>query len=103
MHQGSRNRLIGSTPSPELANKYSSELQVRKETPPTFLVHAMDDKAVPVDNSLLFFQAMKDKGVSGELHVYPAGGHGFGLAIGQAPLENWTTLCVDWMKGLFKK
>ncbi len=103
MHQGSRNRLIGATPAADLATKYSSELQVKKETPPTFLVHAMDDKGVPVENSLLFFQAMKDKGVTGELHVYPNGGHGFGLAIGRGNLENWTTLCIDWMRSLSQK
>ncbi len=103
MHSGSRNRLIGSNPDAELALKYSGELQVKKETPPTFLVHALDDNGVPMENSLLFFQAMKDKGVSGELHVYPRGGHGFGLATGQGSLENWTSLCVDWIRGLSKK
>jgi acetyl esterase/lipase len=103
MHSGSRNRLIGSNPDAELAAKYSSELQVKKETPPTFLVHAMDDNGVPMENSLLFFQALKEKGVSGELHVYPYGGHGFGLAVGRGSLENWTMLCVDWIRGLSKK
>ncbi|TDH21327.1 alpha/beta hydrolase [Segetibacter sp. 3557_3] len=103
MHQGSRNRLIGANPPSELAAKYSSELQVKKETPPTFLVHAMDDAGVPVENSLLFFQAMKDKGVTGELHVYPTGGHGFGLAVGRGSLENWTTLCIEWMRSLNQK
>jgi acetyl esterase/lipase len=103
MHQGSRNRLIGNNPDPELATRYSTELQVKKETPPTFLVHAMDDNGVPMENSLLFYQAMKDKGVPGELHVYPSGGHGFGLAVGKGNLENWTTLCVDWIRSLYKK
>jgi acetyl esterase/lipase len=100
MHQGSRNNLIGANPSAELATKYSSELQVTKGTPPTFLVHAMDDKGVPVANSLLFYQAMSDAGVSGELHVYPAGGHGFGLGIGKGAVEAWTSLCIDWLKRL---
>lgn len=103
MHRGSQDRLIGTNPDPELAVKYSSELQVRKETPPTFLVHAMDDTGVPMENSLLFFQAMKEKGVPGELHVFPYGGHGFGLAVGRGPLENWTSLCIEWMRGLYKK
>jgi len=103
MHKGSRDRLIGKDANAELSAKYSSELNVKKETPPTFLVHAMDDTSVPVENSLLFFQAMKDKGVSGELHVYPHGGHGFGLALGKGTLENWTTLCIDWMRSLGKK
>ncbi len=100
MHQGSRNNLIGASPSAELAAQYSSELQVTKATPPTFLIHAMDDGGVPVQNSLLFFEAMKEKGVSGELHVYPSGGHGFGLGLGKGAVEKWTELCETWLKGL---
>ncbi len=103
MHKGSRDRLIGTNPDAEPAAKYSSELQVKKETPPTFLVHAMDDNGMPVENSLLFFQEMQDKGVPGELHIYPNGGHGFGLAIGKGTLENWTSLCIDWIRSLPKK
>ena len=64
MHAGSRNNLIGNTPADDLAKLYSNELQVTKQTPPTFLVHANDDRAVPVENSLLFYQALKDNGVT---------------------------------------
>lgn len=103
MHAGSRNNLIGQNPDASLATTYSNELQVTKNTPPTFLIHAMDDDGVPVENSLLFFQAMKDNGVTGELHVYPKGGHGFGLGIGKGTVENWTTVCIDWMRGLKEK
>jgi acetyl esterase/lipase len=102
MHAGSRNNLLGEKRDTALANLYSNELQVTKATPPTFLVHAMDDKSVPVENSLLFFQAMKDNGVTGELHVFPKGGHGFGLGIGRGAVENWTVLCIDWIRGLNK-
>lgn len=98
MHAGSRNNLIGQNPDAALANNYSNELQVTNNTPPTFLVHAMDDDGVPVENSLSFFQAMKDKGVSGELHVYPKGGHGFGLGIGKPGVEEWMNVCVSWMQ-----
>lgn len=100
MHAGSRNNLIGENPSPELAKFYSSELQVTKNTPTTFLVHATDDKTVPVENSLLFYQALKENGVSAEMHIYPEGGHGFGLAVGKGYLETWTDRLIDWLRSL---
>lgn len=100
MHAGSRNNLIGENPDASLASHYSSELQVTRNTPPTFLLHAMDDGGVPVENSLLFFQALKDKGVPGELHVFPKGGHGFGLAVGNPSLEGWPDLLARWIRGL---
>jgi acetyl esterase/lipase len=102
MHSGSRNNLIGEKPTDELAKLYSNELQVTKETPPTFLVHATDDKTVPVENSLLFYQALKDNGVPAEMHIYPTGGHGFGLALGRGYLETWTDRCLDWLRALNK-
>ncbi|RYZ62877.1 MAG: alpha/beta hydrolase [Chitinophagaceae bacterium] len=100
MHSGSRNNLIGANPDSSLAILYSNELQVTKETPPTFLIHATDDKGVPVENSLLFYQALKDKGVPAEMHIYPTGGHGFGLGLGKGYLETWTDRLVDWLRGL---
>lgn len=100
MHPGSRNNLLGEKPPAALANLYSNELQVSKETPPAFLVHALDDKSVPVENSLLFVEAMKAAGVTGELHVFPKGGHGFGLGVGRGRAESWTALCIDWLRGL---
>ena len=100
MHRGSRNNLIGDKPSDDMAKLYSNELQVTKQTPPTILFHATDDKAVPVENSLLFYQALKDNGVPVEMHIYPAGGHGFGLALGKGYLETWTDRLIDWLKTL---
>ena len=102
MHAGSRNNLIGKDADSSLAKRYSSELQVTKETPPTFIVHATDDKTVPVENSLLFYQALKDKHVPVEMHIYPAGGHGFGLAFGMGYLQTWTDRCNDWLSALKK-
>lgn len=100
MHAGSRNNLIGAKPDSSLAKLYSNELQVTKETPPAFLIHATDDKAVPVENSLLFYQALKDNNVPVEMHIYPAGGHGFGLGLGKGYLATWPDRLVEWMKGL---
>ncbi|MCU7550549.1 alpha/beta hydrolase [Chitinophagaceae bacterium LB-8] len=99
-HEGSRNNLIGTNPTEEMVKLYSNELQVTKETPPTFIVHATDDKGVPVENSLSFYQALKTNGVPAEMHLYPKGGHGFGLATGQGYLETWPDRLADWLKSI---
>lgn len=102
MHAGSRNNLIGNNGDTALANFYSNDLQITKNTPPTFLVHASDDSGVPVENSLSFYLALKNNGIPAEMHVYPKGGHGFGLAIGRGYLETWTDRCMDWLRELNK-
>ena len=101
-HMGSRNNLIGSNPSDAMIKLYSNELQVTANTPPTFLIHASDDDAVPDENSLWYYQALKKNKVSAEMHIYPAGGHGFGLANGNKSLETWSNLLIEWMRGLNK-
>jgi acetyl esterase/lipase len=102
MHQGSRNNLIGANADSATTKYYSNELQVTKETPPTFLVHASDDKTVPVENSIIFYQALIANNIPAEMHIYPYGGHGFGLAIGKGYLSSWTDRCIDWLKSLNK-
>jgi acetyl esterase/lipase len=102
MHSGSKNNLIGEKPDAQLANFYSAELNVTKETPPTFFAHATDDKSVPVENSLMLYQALKDKAIPAEMHIYPKGGHGFGLALGIPATESWTDRCIDWLRALNK-
>ena len=102
MHAGSKNNLIGKDADSSLAKKYSAELNVTSATPTTFIVHATDDKTVPVENSLLMFQALKDKNIPVEMHIYPKGGHGFGLALGKGYLESWTDRCLDWLRSLNK-
>ena len=99
-HVGSRENLLGKNPSDALVRRYSNELQVTAQTPPTFLVHASDDSVVPVQNSLLFYEALVAHKVPAELHVYPKGGHGFSLALGQGRLNDWTELCARWLKDL---
>lgn len=99
-HNGSRNALLGKTPSDTLIMRYSNELQVTKNTPPTFLVHSTDDGAVPVENSLNFYKALKDKGVKVEMHIYPYGGHGYSLAINNGHLQTWTDRLYDWLQSL---
>ena len=97
-HQGSKDNLLGKNLTEISVQKYSNELQVRADTPPTFLVHATDDTVVPVENALLFYQACKEKNIPVELHIYPKGGHGFSLAIGQGYLSSWVNRLTDWME-----
>ena len=97
-HAGSRRNLIGTDAPPELVRLLSSETRVSRETPPTFLVHSTDDKAVPVENALLFYEALKRNAVPAEMHVFEHGGHGFGLAPRDPVLSAWTTMCEAWMR-----
>lgn len=103
LHSGSRNNLICDDNDSTLINYYSSELHISEDTPPTFLVHAGDDKGVPVENSLMFYNNLKRKGVVSELHIFQEGGHGFGLAIGKGRLEQWKDLCITWIKNITSK
>ncbi|MGH8054689.1 MAG: alpha/beta hydrolase [Stenotrophomonas sp.] len=97
-HIGSRARLLGTNPPPELLQRYAMQTQVRRDTPPTFLLHAADDEAVPVGNSLLFYQSLQKSGISSEMHLFPHGGHGFGTR-GTTGLTTaaWPRLALDWM------
>jgi acetyl esterase/lipase len=98
MHKGSADNLLGINASQSLREEFSNEMQVTKETPPTILVQATDDNVVPVENSLSFYQALKDNNVPAELHIYPKGGHGFSLAIGKGYLSTWPDRVIDWLK-----
>jgi acetyl esterase/lipase len=102
MHRGSKNNLIGANADSATAKYYSNDLQVTKETPPTLLIHSTDDDTVPVENSLSFYQALKNNGVPAEMHIYPHGGHGFSLAIGKGYLSTWTERCIDWLRSINK-
>lgn len=100
-HAGSRRNLLGDNPAPELVRLLSNELEVTKETPPTFLFHTAEDKAVPVENSILFAAALARQGVPFSLHIYPKGAHGIGLGSRSwdpASRHPWTTECALWLK-----
>ena len=103
-HGGSKKNLLGQPADETLVQELSNELQVSADTGPTFLVHAGDDQAVPVENSLLFYQALRKHGVPAELHVYETGGHGFGFYRGDRPVDRWPDLLDAWLKqrGLIK-
>ncbi|MBO0330222.1 alpha/beta hydrolase [[Muricauda] lutisoli] len=96
-HTGSRVSLVGENPTDDAVDYLSNEKHVDAETPPTFLLHAMDDDVVPVANTILFFDALKAHNVPATMHVYPTGGHGFSLALTDEKLKNWMNLFFDWM------
>jgi len=100
VHQGSRDNLIRDKASQEMKEWYSNELQVTKDTPPTFLLHSSDDGAVHVMNSILFYQALQKHKVHAELHIYPQGGHGYSFALEDTHLSSWPDRLSDWLKNL---
>ena len=98
-HKGSRNNLIGDKPTTEKAQLFSNELQVTPQTPPTFLVHAADDGTVPVENSIRFYQACVKNKVPVEMHLYPKGGHGFGMN-NKTTEDRWFDRLANWLKSI---
>lgn len=96
-HRGSRDNLLGKNASAKELIYYSNELQVTPQTPPTFLIHAGDDVVVPVQNSLFFYSALARNKVPAELHVYPKGGHGFGM-VNRTTSDQWMDRLFNWMK-----
>lgn len=94
-HIGSRDNLIGKKPPADLIKYFSNELFVNQHTPPTFLVHAGDDKVVSVANSIKFYEALQKNGVNADLHIYSKGGHGFE---GTPSFEEWFGRCLQWLR-----
>jgi acetyl esterase/lipase len=97
-HKGSFEKLLGKNSSEEKRKEYSSEMQVTKQTPPTFLVHASDDDGVSPMNSIVFYNALQKNKIPAELHVYQKGGHGFGLK-NSSTTDAWMDRLKNWMKG----
>jgi acetyl esterase/lipase len=97
-HLGSFHNLLGPDPAPDMLTLMSLENQVTADTPPTFLWHTAEDAAVPVENSLAFARAMDRAGVPFELHVYPKGRHGLGLADEDPHVATWMDLSIAWLK-----
>ncbi len=98
-HSGSRTRLLGENPSEKLIELFSNEKQVTDKTPPTFLAHAIDDKAVVIENSQMFYAALKKHNVAGELLELPSGGHGLNGYKG--PMwDAWQEKSLAWLAEL---
>ena len=98
-HIGSRDQLIGQNPPKPLLDSFSNEVQVTAQTPPTFLVHATDDDVVPVMNSIVYYEHLLQYKIPAEMHIYKAGGHGFGM-INPTTKDLWMERCKNWMKSM---
>ncbi len=96
-HTGTMENLLGLNPPEELVRSLSNETQVTRQTPPAFLWHTANDEAVPVENSLIFASALSASSVPFELHVFPDGAHGLGLAGDHPSVGQWTGLCERWL------
>jgi acetyl esterase/lipase len=103
VHSGSSEALLGKNPDKSLLEYYSNELQVKNDTPPVFMVHADDDKGVPVENSLLMYKALRAKNIPAELHILSEGEHGFGLGTGNEHISTWTNNLKWWLEYLYQK
>jgi acetyl esterase/lipase len=97
-HTGSRKYLLGDDPDPAQVQSMSDELQVTKDTPPTFLFSTTDDQTVPVMNSVMFYSALVKAGVPAEMHLFQNGRHGSGLGVGNPQLNVWPDLLIKWMR-----
>ena len=100
-HQGSKDNLLGKSPPPELVRELSNELQVTKDTPPCFLWSTFEDRAVPMENTLQFAEALRKAHVPFDLHIYQKGGHGMGLGSHEwdpAKRHPWTADLAFWLK-----
>jgi acetyl esterase/lipase len=96
-HLGSRRNLLGDKPDPALVQLLSNELHVTSNTPPTFLFHTTEDQVVPVENSILYYLALRKAGVSVEMHIYQQGKHGVGLAPTDPILRTWPDHLSAWL------
>jgi len=104
-HAGSVRNLLGDKPEPALIAELSNDLRVTPQTPPTFLFHTTDDAAVPVENSVRFYLALRRARVPAEMHLFETGPHGVGMALADPALSAWPSLLMNWMRarGLLSK
>ena len=90
--------LFGENPSPDIINKYSNDLNVNSQTPPTILIHSNNDKGTPPENSLSYYSALRKNNIPAALHIWEDGGHGYGLGKGRGSIESWPKIVEEWMK-----
>src|SRR6266516_732217 len=91
--------MLGESPDPALVEDLSNELRVTPQAPPTFLFHTTADTAVPAENSVQFYLALKRAKVPVEMHIFENGPHGVGMALSDPALSAWPTLLANWLRG----
>ena len=97
-HKGSKRNLLGDDADEALAKKLSGELAVTKDTPPTFIFQTNEDTAVPAENAVQYYLALRQAGVPAEMHVFEKGPHGVGLANNDPALSAWSGLLANWLR-----
>lgn len=97
-HAGTREALIGKDADKALTDRYSSHLQVTEDTPPAFLVHALDDNLVPYANSIMYANALRAKKVQCEVHLYANGDHGLRVKKPTDTQAFWHDACEKWLR-----
>jgi acetyl esterase/lipase len=98
VHAGSRKALLGASPAPEAVQLMSVERQVTPRTPPTLLIHTQADASVPVENSILFYQALTRAHVPAEMYLFEQGAHGMGMRDGLANASLWPRRAEEWLR-----
>jgi acetyl esterase/lipase len=98
VHAGSRKALLGANPSAADVQLMSVEKQVTSATPPTLLIHTQEDRTVPVENSILFYQALTRAKVPAEMYLFEHGGHGMGMKAGLGTSSDWPKRAEEWLK-----
>jgi acetyl esterase/lipase len=96
---GTCQNLLGENPSDQQLKRFSNQLHVNENTPPTFIVVALNDDVVPAVHSSIFYQALQDRNIPSEIHTYEKGGHGFGMRKQSLLIDNWTDTLEKWLKG----
>lgn len=102
-HKGSRDNLLGENASEEKIKEYSMQNRVTDKTPPTILFHAQNDNAVPVVNSILYYEAMIKNKVKGAMFIFPEGEHNIGISNKTELTDNWKKICADWLRNMSNK
>lgn len=97
-HVGSRKQLLGENPPAELVDQMSLEKQVTEKTPPTLIIHTQEDRTVPIENALLYFQALTRAKVPAELYAFERGSHGMGMRNGLGTSSDWPKRAEEYLR-----